>query len=214
MLPVAQETLRNLFNLAPLAQESPTATPVVPTTPVAIPTTAPAATALPLPTATPVPSPWSIGQWLHNSGWVSNFHGVFLVLFVLVTIAAIIAYSYFAHRRFRDHSLNAHLAERVSYALTAFAVVGFLLLFFALAKTPVLSLPLLLIASAVALIAFIIYAVYYYLTVYPASLAKYEREQERQRYIPRARGKGPAVTPPMKRNKKQGKQPKLETKKK
>ncbi len=197
MLPVAQNILRNLTALVPLFEESPTATPVVPTpTPVAAATPVPA---LPTPVTTPVPSPWMPAQWLQTTGWANDFHGVFLALYLLVAVAAIVAYVYLFQRRFKGHALNARLAERASINLTVFATVGLLLLFFAVARIGLLGWPLLLILSLVALIAAGVYAIYYYVNLYPTELAKYTRQQARERYIPKGKTKGPAQTPPMKK---------------
>jgi hypothetical protein len=205
MLPVAQGILRNLPGLILLFDGSPTATPPVTAT-VGVEATATPVPVLPTPTPPPVPSPWGPGQWLHNSSWTQGFHLPFLVLFLVIALAAIVAYFYFFQRRYKDHKLHAHLAERVSVALTVFATVGLVLLLFAAIKTPFLSMPLWLILSMIAFLAFIFYCVYYYATIYPLQLATYTRELERARYIPKPKTKGPAYTPPMK--KKQQKQQK------
>ena len=205
MLPVAESILRNVAGLIPLFDESPTVTPPVAPTPVVEATATPVP---PAPAATPIPAPssWMPSQWLHtSSGWTTDFHTPFLVLFLLIAIAAVVVYFYVFQRLYKDHTLKARLAERVSMILTAFATVGLVLLLFAMAKTPLLSLPLWLILSMVAFIAFIIYGLYYYVNVYPAELAKYNRDLERARYIPKVKGKGPARTPPMKKKAKQGK---------
>jgi hypothetical protein len=202
MLPLAHSIVRNLPGLIPLFDESPTATPPVTGT-VGVEATATPVPALPTPTPTPLVSPWAPSEWLKATGWTAGFHSPFLVLFLFIAIAAVVVYFYLFQRRFKNHKLNARLAERASMILTAFAAVGFLLLVFALGRIPFLSAPLWLILSLVAFIAFAGYAVYYYLTVYPSELAKYNREQERARYIPKPKSKGPAYTPPMKKNKKQ-----------
>ena len=211
MLPVAQIILRNLFDLIPLAEGSPTATPVVTTTEGVTttagltPTPVATVTAAPVPTPTPAPSPWSPGQWFRQTGWSNDFHSVFLILFLGIAIAAVVAYFYFSQRRFKNHTLKAHLAERLSYVLTGFAGVGFLLLLCAGARVPLLGLPIWLILTVIAFIAFVFYAVYYYVGIYPLELAKYQREQERLKYIPRGRTKGPAYTPPLKKRQQQRK---------
>jgi len=140
---------------------------------------------------------------MRATGWTADFHGAFLGLFLLIAIAAVVVYFYLFQRRFKNHKLNARLAERSSMILTAFAVVGLLLLASALGKVPLLSAPLWLILSAVVFIAFLVYGAYYYATVYPHELAKYDRELERARYIPKPKTKGPAYTPPMKKKQKQ-----------
>lgn len=200
MLPVAQQLLRNLVSLLPLFDVSPTATPpVTPTVGVEVtPTPVPA----PLPTPLPAPSSWNPGQWLHNStGWTTDFHTPFLVLYLFIAIAAVVVYFLVFQRLFRDHKLKAHLAERVSIVLTVFATVGLLLLLFDLTKTPLLSFPIWLILSMVAFIAFVVYCIVYYVNVYPSALARYHYEVERARYIPKGKTKGPAHTPPMRRKK-------------
>jgi hypothetical protein len=213
MLPDAQAILRNIALLSLFRlQDTPTVPPIVSPTvpPVVSPTAGAEATPLPTmpvaPAPTPAPSPWNPVQWYHASGWVSNFHGVFLVLFALIAVAAAVAYVYFAKRRFKEHSLNARLAERLSYVLTAFATVGLLLLVCSLSQVPLLSMPMWLIITTVAFIAFVVYAIFYYVTVYPSELARYQRERDRARYLPKPRGKGPAYTPPMKKRQPQGKQ--------
>ena len=202
MLPVAQSILRNSHGLAPLVDGSPTVSAEVTPT-VAVEATATPLPAVPTPAPTSAPAPWAPDQWLHATGWSADFHAPFLVLFLFVAVAAVVAYFYFFQRRFKDHKLKARLAERVSMILTAFAAVGLLFLLFALGKLPLLSAPLWLILSMVAFIAFAVYAVYYYATVYPVALARHNREQDKARYIPRPKTKGPAQTPPMKKKHKQ-----------
>jgi len=208
MLPNAQVLLRHLALLSPFRlDDTPTVPPVVSPAPVAEPTpvaTVPVAPA-PAPVPRPAPSPWNPLQWYHTSGWVGNFHGVFLVLYVLIAIAAVVVYFYVAKRRFKGHALNTRLAERLSYVLTTFATIGLILILFSVSRAPILSMPMWLIVTTVAFIAFVIYAIYYYVTVYPLELAKYEREQERVRYLPKPKTKGPAYTPPMKKKQLQGK---------
>jgi len=189
---VAQDILR-IFAHIPLFDESPTLTPVVEATPTPVvePTPVPAA----------APSPWSPDQWLRTTGWSADFHTPFLVLFLFIAVAAVVVYFYLFQRRFRTHSLHARLAERVSMILTGVAALGLLLLLVALAKVPLLSAPIWLILTMVGIIALIIYAIYYYVSFYPAALARYEREQERARYLPKGKTKGPAYTPPMKKRK-------------
>jgi hypothetical protein len=207
MLPMAQTVLLGLQNLLPLFDASPTVTVTLPVTPTvgleATPVPA-VAIATPEPVAAAV-SAWNPGQWLHVTGWTTDFHTPFLVFYLFVAIAAVVAYFVFFQRVYKDHKLRAHMAERVSVALTVFATVGVILLVFAVARTPLFSLPLWLILSLVAFIAFIVYCVYYYVNVYPHALVKYEHELERARYIPKGKTKGPAYTPPMKRKQKQNK---------
>jgi hypothetical protein len=211
MLPVAQSILRNLPGLIPLFDESPTTTPPASPTVVVEPT-ATLVPVEPLPVVTP--SLWAPGQWLRTSGWDASFHMPFAVLFALIAVAALLIYTLLFQRRFKHHKLHAHLSERVSIILTVFAVVGFLLLGSARIKLPLLSWPLWLIASMVALIAFAIYAVYYYTTAYPPALATYERELEKERYLPRRKTKGPAYTPPMKKKDKEKQKEKQKQKQK
>ncbi len=228
MLPIALFLLGNLGRLSPFhLADTPTVPPalsptVLPTVPPDLsPTTGAEATPVPTvpvapapaPVPTRVPSPWTPTQWYHNSGWVGNFHGVFLVLFALIARAAVVVYFYFAKRRFKGHALNARLAERLSYVLTTFATIGLLLLLFSVSRAPFLSMPMWLIVTTVAFIAFVVYAIYYYMTVYPLELAKYGREQEKARYLPKPKTKGPAYTPPMKKKQTQGKQKKQNKKK-
>jgi hypothetical protein len=202
MAPLANSIVRSLPGLAPLFDESPTATPPVTAT-VAVEATA---TPVPAPTPAPaLPSPWAPSEWLKATGWTVDFHTPFLVLFLFIAIAAVVVYFYFFQRRFKDHKLHARLAERTSMILTSFATVGLLLLVFAMGKIPLLSAPLWLILTMIAFIAFGVYAVYYYATIYPSALAKHNREQERARYIPKPKTKGPAKTPPMKKVKKKQK---------
>lgn len=202
MLPVAQDFLRNALGQTPLTDGSPT--PGLEATP----TVVAEATATPVAIATPAPnvagSPWQPDQWLKTTGWTADFHGFFLIVFLLIAVAAVVGYFYFFQRRFGSHKLNARLAERVSLILTAFAAVGLVLLLAAKASLGFLSWPLWLILTTVLLLAAGFYAVYYYGTVYPLRLAAYKREQDKERYIPKAHNKGPAKTPPMK--KKQQKQ--------
>jgi hypothetical protein len=233
MLPVAQTILRNLFGLAHFLDESPTATtvitgtpattvtPVAPATPAAavatpVATVTPgiAATPTPIPpTATPLPSPWNPSQWLKTTGWTADFHAVFLVIYIVIAIAAVVVYFYLYQRRFKDHALHARLAERISLILTGAATLGLLLLLFAAARASLLAAPIWLIISLVVLIAAAVYGIYYYVNIYPVELAKYQHEQERLRYLPKAKTKGPAYTPPMKRKQaRQGKQDKKKQK--
>jgi hypothetical protein len=60
----------------------------------------------------------------------------------------------------------------------------------------------------VAFIAFLVFCVYYYVSIYPSALAKYQHDLARERYIPKGKTKGPAYTPPMKKKQKQTNQPK------
>lgn len=208
MLPMAQNVLRGLHNFLPALDASPTVTVTLPVTPTV------GLEATPVPTeavavATPQPvaavSAWNPGQWLHVTGWTTDFHTPFLVFYLFVAIAAVVAYFIFSQRVFKNHKLKAHLAERVSIALTILATVGLILLVFAIARIPLLSLPLWLILSMIAFIAFVVYCAYYYVNIYPHAIVKYERELARERYIPKGKMKGPAYTPPMKRKQKQNK---------
>ncbi len=198
MLSAAGSILRAVPGLIPLFDESPTVTPLVTPTPVVEPATVPV-------TPAPLASLWAPGQWLHKAGWSAEFHTPFLALFLVIAIAAVVVYFYFFQRRFKNHSLHAHLAQRLSMILTAFAAAGLLFLVFARLAAPLLSLPIWLLLSAVAFIAFVVYCFYYYSIAYPAALAKYNREQEKARYLPKSKGKGPALTPPMKKKQQQKK---------
>lgn len=203
MLPVAQGILRILTDRTPLFQESPTATigitPTVALTPSPVVDPTPTIVVLPpLPAPAP-PSPWEPGQWLRTTGWSTEFHGFFLVIFLALAVAAVFVYYYLAQRRFRQHKVHARFAQRASIVLTVFSIVGLILLLFAVLRAPLLSAPLWLLLSFIALIAAGAYALYYYVNFYPSQLAQYARELERQRYLPKARTKGPAKTPPMTR---------------
>lgn len=194
------EIWRAVLALSPLMQETPTVAP----TPAVEPT--PTVVAAAPPTAPPLASLWNPGQWFTKTGWRTDFHAIFLALFVLMAIGAIVAYYYYKERRFKSHTLNARLAERVSYVLTAFAAVGLLFMVFVVAMAPLLSFPIWEILALVAFIAFVIYAGYYYKTLYPPQLEKYQREQVRARYLPKPRTKGPAVTPPLRKKGKDGRE--------
>lgn len=200
---LAQVIMRT-YSLAVLMDGSPTVVPIVPAveaTPTAV-----AIAPTPVPVTAAVASPWNPSQWLARTGWTPSFHAVFLVLSIMVAVAALVAYLYFFQRRFKNHTLNARLAERASMVLTGFATGGLLLLLCALGQLQLLSWPIWLILGFIALVAVIVYGIYYYVNVYPARLAEYDRQIERTKYLPRGRTKGPAYTPPMKRKQKQGKQ--------
>jgi amino acid transporter len=204
MSSLAQVIMR-IYSLAAVTDGSPTVLPTVPgaeATPTALtiaPTSAPTAVVL---------SPWNPTQWFARTGWTPSFHTIFLVLSILVAVAALAAYLYFFQRRFKNHTLNARLAERVSMVLTGFASGGLLLMLFAFGQLQLLSWPIWLILGFIALVAVVVYGVYYSVNVYPARLAQYNQELERAKYLPKGRTKGPAYTPPMKRKLKQGKQEK------
>ena len=205
MLSVAESILRGIAVLAadgsPVVDGTPTPGPVAtPTVAEVLPTTLPAVT-----------SPWAPGQWLHSSGWVANFHTVFLIFYILLAIGAVVAYFVFFRRSFKDHKVNAKLAERVSIILSVFATIGLLLLIFAAGRVSLLSMPLWLLLSTIAFFAFIIYGIYYYVSIYPAELATYKREQERARYLPKPKAKQPAYVPPAKKKAKQNTKPATST---
>ena len=197
-MPSFSSIIAGFYMLAAAADGSPT--PAVEATPTAV-TIAPT----PVPVTAAVASPWSPTRWLARTGWAPEFHTFFLVLSILIALAAVVIYFYFYQRRFKEHTLHARLAERTSLILTAFASGGLLFLFFALAQLQLLSWPIWLLLGLVGFIAFVVYAAYYYVTVYPARLAQYNLELERAKYLPKGRTKGPAYTPPMKRNQKQAK---------
>jgi len=198
MLPAARDLLRTVLGETPLTDGTPTPGPELTPTTVAEAVATPTPAALPPGTATG-PSPWQPDQWLRTTGWTADFHGFFLVMFLLIAIAAVVVYFFVFQRRWRGHKLNGPLAERVSLILTAFAAVGLLLLLAAQARLGFLSWPLLLILTGVSFLAAAFYGVYYYASVYPLRLAAYKREQDRERYIPKPRVKGPAQRPPMKK---------------
>jgi hypothetical protein len=202
MFSVAESILRGIAVLAadasPVVDGTPTPGPAA--TPTALPP-------LPTPTAVAATSPWAPTQWLHTTGWTPNFHTIFLVFYILLAIGAVVAYFVFFQRQFKDHKVNAKLAERVSIVLTVFATIGLLLLLFAAGRISLLSMPLWLLLSTIAFLAFIIYGVYYYVSVYPAEIATYKREQERARYLPKPKGKQPAYVSPAKRKGKSSAKP-------
>ena len=128
-------------------------------------------------------------------------YGPFALTLVIVLVAGLVVSllaGRIAARVFREHSLHRRLATRAGEI--AGWIFGATLLFFGFRALELgfLGMRLWLYLGVLAGVAAVGWAIWYWRTRYPAQLARYQQEQERQRYLrgQRAARRPAADTPP------------------
>jgi len=178
---------------------APTLTTTVPTT-ATVTATPPATTTLPV-TATPLATPVPPGGTMGFLAWWQGLDLPLAILFAAIGLAAAFSYFYLSQRVFREHRLNARLAEILALAGALASGLGLLLLGFASWQTPGLSHPLLMNLLLAAILGFVGYGVYFYLQRYPKMLESYELEEKKKKYMPKPKAvkPSPPASPPRKK---------------
>jgi hypothetical protein len=133
------------------------------------------------------PSYWFEGS---TAGPATPFTYVLIVLFALALVASLVVWL-MRRRLFPGQRIKTRLANRLGPWFVTAAAIGLISTLLRVVQFPILSARVIWLAALLGLIGLLAYLVRYWRTRYPAELVRLQREEMRQRFVPKPRRKRP-----------------------
>ena len=129
------------------------------------------------------PSYWFEGS---TAGPATPITYALIALFALLLAASLVLWL-MRRRLFPGQRIKTRLANQLGPWFVTAAAIGLVSTLLRVAQFPILSARVIWLVCLVSLLGLVAYLVRYWLTSYPAELVRLQREEERQRFIPKAR---------------------------
>jgi hypothetical protein len=129
------------------------------------------------------PSFWFEGA---TAGPATPFTYALIALFALVLVASLVVWL-MRRRLFPGQRIKTRLANRLGPWFVTGAAIGLLSTLLRVAQFPILSARVIWLAALLWLLGLVAYLLRYWRTRYPAELAQVQRDEQRQRFLPKPR---------------------------
>jgi hypothetical protein len=133
------------------------------------------------------PSYWFEGS---TAGPATPITYALIVLFALALATSLVVWL-MRRRLFPGQRIKTRMANRLGPWFVTAAAIGLISTLLRVAQFPILSARVIWLAALLGLLGLTAYVVRYWRTRYPAELARLEREEMRQRFVPKPRRKRP-----------------------
>ncbi|HEY3109181.1 MAG TPA: hypothetical protein VGL23_10545 [Chloroflexota bacterium] len=131
------------------------------------------------------PSYWFEGA---TAGPATPFTYAMIALFALALVASLVVWL-MRRRLFAGQRIKTRLANQLGPWFVTAAAIGLLSTLLRVAQFPILSARLIWLAALLSLLGLVAYLLRYWRTRYPAELARIQRDEQRQRFMPKPRRK-------------------------
>ena len=132
------------------------------------------------------------GYWFEgaSAGPATPFTYAMIALFALALVASLVVWL-MRRRLFPGQRIKTRLANRLGPWFVTAAAIGLLSTLLRVAQFPILSARVIWLAALLGLLGLLAYLLRYWRTRYPAELDRLQREEQRQRFLPKPRRKRP-----------------------